>query len=101
MSPGLSVTDGAATVGVVFVGVEVVVFAGGGTVGVDTGGAAAFPLLKTPAAARMARKMAMTERAMIATCVIVNVRPPMTTSRWPGERASSSSGSIHTSSASS
>ncbi len=38
---------------------------------------------------------------MIATCVVVSVRPPMTNSLWPGEPESSSSGSTHTSSASS
>jgi hypothetical protein len=71
-------------------------FGGGATV--CTGGL--LPL-KTPKAARIAKKTARTQRAMIATCVSVSVRPAMTNSRWPGERSSSSSGSTQTSSASS
>ena len=81
VSPGLSVCDGATAVGPVFVGVEagtvtVTCFTGG-----VTGGAEVLLPLKTPAAARIAKKIARRERAMIATCVIVSVRPAMTSSR--------------------
>ena len=84
VSPGLSVCVGACTVGVVFVGVEAgsvtVLMCGVGTV---TGGAVVLLPLKTPKAARIAKKMARRERPMIATCVIVSVRPAITNSRWP------------------
>ena len=100
VAPGESVCAGASVVGAVTVGVEVETVTVTGAVGVVTGGAAAL-LLKTPAAARTAKKRARRDAAMIASCLAVRIRPAMTISRRPWGWAPSSSGSTQTSSASS
>ena len=83
----------AGVVGALTGGVEVETAAVAGFVGVDTVGTAPLPP-KTPKPARIAKQRTRPDAAMmIAACVVVRLRPAMTTSRDPGAGASSSSDS--------